>query len=154
MIPARSRFGDLYLFGGISLPSQFLEGLRTGGAASVVRVDCYETTLGSGGPERCTAEAEMLQRGEVDAILFSSTAEAQGLCLLLGGKQAVRDSVLRHGVVLAAHGPYTARGVQGVLDLEVPVVGRDFSSFAGVVDALEQHYRDASSTPEGSNTSI
>jgi hypothetical protein len=44
------------------------------------------------------------------------------------------------GIVLAAHGPYTAAGVTAETDLDVDVVGTAFGSFHGVVSALEEYY--------------
>ena len=44
------------------------------------------------------------------------------------------------GIVLAAHGPYTAAGVSAVTDLSVDVIGTAFGSFHGVVSALEAHF--------------
>ncbi len=37
-------------------------------------------------------------------------AQAQGLLQLMGGQRSVAAAVERHGVLLAAHGPYTAQG--------------------------------------------
>lgn len=50
--------------------------------------------------------------------------QAQGLCRLMGGRGALAAAVERHGVVLAAHGPYTAAGASEVLGLPVPVVSK------------------------------
>ena len=63
--------------------------------------------------------------------------QAQGLALLLGGVDAVASAVSRHNVLLAAHGPYTAAGVSSILNLPVTCVSSNFSSFAGLVSALE-----------------
>ena len=79
--------------------------------------------------------------GGVDAVVFSSTAEAQGFAMAMGGAGAVREAVRRRGVVLAAHGPYTGRHAGEVLGIQVPVVGRAFGTFDAVVDALSDHFR-------------
>jgi hypothetical protein len=42
----------------------------------------------------------------------------------MGGREALADAVRRHGVLLAAHGPYTAAGASEVLGLPVPVVSK------------------------------
>ncbi|GFH23217.1 HEM4 domain-containing protein, partial [Haematococcus lacustris] len=59
----------------------------------------------------CTAERQALAAGQVHAIAFTSTAEAQGLVTALGGREVVAQAVAMHQVVLAAHGPYTAQGL-------------------------------------------
>ncbi|KAG2434103.1 hypothetical protein HXX76_007830 [Chlamydomonas incerta] len=117
---------------------RFLKALQDAGAAPV-RLDAYLTRLGCR-PEDCAHERATLEGGHVDAIVFSSTAEAQGLLQLMGGDQAFRRAVAAHGVALAAHGPYTAAGAAAVLGLPVPVVSRSFSTFDGVVMALEEHF--------------
>ena len=50
------------------------------------------------------------------------------------------EAVRSYGVVLAAHGPYTAAGAAMVTGLPVPVVSRSFCSFDGLVAALEEHF--------------
>ncbi|KAG2453919.1 hypothetical protein HYH02_002122 [Chlamydomonas schloesseri] len=129
---------------------RFLKALQDAGAAPV-RLDAYLTRLGCT-PEECGAERAALQSGHVHAVVFSSTAEvtardcqmhAQGLLQLMGGAEAFRGAVLQHGVTLAAHGPYTAAGAAAVLGLPVPVVSRNFSTFDGVVAALEAHFAGA-----------
>jgi uroporphyrinogen-III synthase len=67
--------------------------------------------------------------------------QAQGLCQLLGGRDALVSAVQRHGTVLAAHGPYTAAGAGDVLGLPVTVVSKNFSTFHGLVQALAQALR-------------
>eukprot|EP00198_Chlamydomonas_reinhardtii_P006495 XP_001695831.1 predicted protein [Chlamydomonas reinhardtii] len=68
---------------------------------------------------------------------------AQGLLQLMGGAEAFGAAVAAHGVTLAAHGPYTAAGAAAVLGLPVPVVSKNFSTFDGVVAALEEHFTQA-----------
>ncbi len=48
----------------------------------------------------------------------------------------LRELVTRHGVLLAAHGPYTAAGAAEMVGLPVPCVAKDFSTFDGLVTAL------------------
>ncbi|WIA22644.1 hypothetical protein OEZ86_009619 [Tetradesmus obliquus] len=114
---------------------RFMDALAAAGA-DALRVPAYLTSLGLPGPECCAKEAALLQQGYFDAIAFSSTAEAQGLCLLMDGKEAVVSAVQQHCTVLAAHGPYTAAGAGDVLGLPVPIVSRNFSTFNGLVAAL------------------
>ena len=42
----------------------------------------------------------------------------------MGGREALVAAVERNGVLLAAHGPYTAAGAAGVLGIAVPVVSK------------------------------
>ncbi|CAI5505210.1 unnamed protein product [Closterium sp. Naga37s-1] len=107
------------------------------------------------------AEGAVSMHPSVAAVVFSSTAEAQGFvacCHAMGvdplrflgrhesqpphsppGADAADGSgVSRRGVVVAAHGPVTAEGVRNA-GLPVDVVSQQFSSFAGVVDALAAH---------------
>ncbi|CAG9466575.1 unnamed protein product [Pedinophyceae sp. YPF-701] len=102
------------------------------------RVPAYETVLADAGD--CAVELRMLEEGDVAAVVFTSTAEAQGLAAHFGGAAAAARALERGGVVIAAHGPYTARGVRETLGLDVPVVGVDYSSFQGVTDALCAHF--------------
>lgn len=62
--------------------------------------------------------------------------QAQGLVHLFG-LRCIRDAVRNHGTTLAAHGPYTAAGVASVLGLPVTCVSTAFSTFDGLVVALE-----------------
>ncbi|CAI7738707.1 unnamed protein product [Closterium sp. NIES-54] len=153
----------------------------------VLRIDCYVTRWtgtralmpvltgasdsqgggdtsgdGEGGDlgELRAAEGAVSMHPSVAAVVFSSTAEAQGfvacchamgvhpLCFLGRHKSqphspsdadaADGSGVSRRGVVVAAHGPVTAEGVRNA-GLPVDVVSQQFSSFAGVVDALAAH---------------
>ncbi|PNW72272.1 hypothetical protein CHLRE_16g675000v5 [Chlamydomonas reinhardtii] len=120
---------------------RFLKALEDAGAVPV-RLDAYLTRLGCR-PDGCGLERAALQGGHVHAVVFSSTAEAQGLLQLMGGAEAFGAAVAAHGVTLAAHGPYTAAGAAAVLGLPVPVVSKNFSTFDGVVAALEEHFTQA-----------
>jgi hypothetical protein len=65
--------------------------------------------------------------------------QAQGLCKALGGRDVLTSALDQHKVLLAAHGPYTAAGVEDLLGRAVPCVSRDFRSFQGLVDELGVH---------------
>lgn len=59
----------------------------------------------------------------------------------MGGSAAFAEVVSRHKVLLAAHGPYTAEGVRAATGgLVVGAVSRSFSTFDGLVTALEEHF--------------
>ena len=195
--------------GGLAEPAvvpRFLKGLQERVGAVPVRVAAYSTAppadarrRGAGGrgfegessegarsstavvAPSAAAELSLLSTGEIDAVVFSSTAEAQGLAMAAGGvgellgmiargNEARREKKKRRRrrrsrggsdlglnldldlgldfdpnddeIVFAAHGPYTAAGASEVLKgLRISVVPEDFSTFAGVVGALEEEFR-------------
>jgi hypothetical protein len=63
--------------------------------------------------------------------------QAQGLIQAMGGLEALTKAITAHSVLLAAHGPYTAAGVSETLGLPVTCVSTSFSTFDGLVAALE-----------------
>ncbi|KAL3147544.1 hypothetical protein ABBQ38_014597 [Trebouxia sp. C0009 RCD-2024] len=87
---------------------RFLKALEAAGAEAT-RLEVYQTASGSD-PEACKPEKQLLLDGSIHAIAFTSTAEAQGLSRLMGGAEVVAEAMNEHGVVLAAHGPYSAAG--------------------------------------------
>lgn len=122
---------------------RFLAAWETCGARPR-RVDAYITQIGST-PAQCVAEKELLASGGISAIVFSSTAEAQGLKVLMGSTDVIERAVTDFGAILAAHGPYTAKGAGEVLAMDIPCVSKRFSTFEGVVAALEEAFRVKSS---------
>ena len=56
----------------------------------------------------------------------------------MGGAEVIAEAVREHGVVLAAHGPYSAAGASEVLGCPVDCVSQAFASFDGLVLALQQ----------------
>lgn len=110
---------------------------RRGWAA--VRVNAYETRWRSG-------VAELVERMEeecgVDAIVFTSTAEVEGLLKSLG--EVGLDWGMVRGMcprmLAAAHGPVTAAGAEK-LGVGIDVVSSRFDSFDGVVEALEYTWK-------------
>jgi hypothetical protein len=56
----------------------------------------------------------------------------------MGGLPALSKAITTHSVLLAAHGPYTAAGVSDTLGLPVTCVSKSFSTFDGIVSALEE----------------
>lgn len=89
-------------------------------------------------------EESLLKDGKIDAIAFSSTAEATALALSLGGAERLREATARTAV--CCFGPVTAKNVREDLELEVKVVSKNFSSFAGYADALVEYFSAASAT--------
>lgn len=74
---------------------RFIAALEDGGAA-VTRVDAYVTRAGVSA-EDIAPEAALMSGGCVDAIVFTSTAEAQGLLVALGGVEDLQTLVLEQG---------------------------------------------------------
>ncbi|MQL99571.1 hypothetical protein Taro_032303 [Colocasia esculenta] len=110
----------------------FLRGLAAMGWAAV-RVPAYETRWAGPG---CVEPVVGLD-GPLDAVLFTSTAEVEGLVKGLDsvGWEWARVREQWPGMLVAAHGPVTADGAER-MGVRVDVVGSSFSSFNGVLDAL------------------
>lgn len=58
----------------------------------------------------------------------------------LGGAEAIQKAVCEHGIVLAAHGPYSAAGASAILGCSVDCVNQNFASFDGLAVALERAF--------------
>ncbi|XP_021593067.1 uncharacterized protein LOC110600517 [Manihot esculenta] len=121
--------------------ANFLRDLQTAGWAPV-RVDAYETRwLGPTCAEGIVEKSEEEGNG-LDAIVFTSSAEVEGLLKSLREFGWDWRMVRRRwpDLVVAAHGPVTAAGAER-LSVDVDVVSGRFESFAGVVDALHGRLR-------------
>ncbi|XP_068649149.1 uncharacterized protein [Aristolochia californica] len=114
----------------------FLNGLAQNGW-DPVRVPAYETSWA--GP-KC-AEALLELSGILDAVVFTSTAEVEGLLKSLRELGCEWGKVRERWpeVIVATHGPVTATGAER-LGVDVDVVSRRFGSFEGVVEALESRW--------------
>ncbi|KAK7281491.1 hypothetical protein RIF29_09541 [Crotalaria pallida] len=113
----------------------FLRELKAAGWVPV-RVHAYETQWA--GPQ-C---AEGIVRGSeeeggLDAVVFTSSSEVEGLLKSLKEFGLAFEDVRRRcpRLVVAAHGPVTAAGAER-LGVKVDVVSSRFDSFEGVVDVL------------------
>lgn len=109
-----------------------------------VRVDAYETRWAG---RDCAGEVvAMAVEGirVLDAVVFTSTAEVEGLLKGLGehGLDWGRVKGRWPELVVAAHGPVTAAGAER-WGLGVDVVGERFGSFEGVVDALALRWNES-----------
>lgn len=123
-----------------SVISDFLIALRK--ACGVLSaVPAYLTTPTD--PDSLAVELQLLNNLSIDAVVISSIAEALALHALLSREQLDRfvGNIQSGSVFLAVHGPVTAKGVADVFGVE-PIVSKDWSSFAGVVDALERAFID------------
>ncbi|XP_052190459.1 uncharacterized protein LOC127800081 [Diospyros lotus] len=101
-----------------------------------VRAEAYETRwAGAESAEPIVRRSEY--GGGLNAVVFSSTGEVEGLLKSLKEKGLDWETVKRRcpELVVAAHGPVTAAGAER-LGVGVDVVSRRFDSFAGVVEAL------------------
>lgn len=100
-----------------------------------VRVDAYETRWA--GRDCAKQVVEGSQKGELDAIVFTSTAEVEGLLKSLRefGLEWTMVKKMCPGLVVAAHGPVTAAGAE-TLGVKVELVSAKFDSFEGVVNSL------------------
>lgn len=113
---------------------KFLGNLRDVGITPH-RIPAYETVVGLSLQE-VVAEVNMLIDGSISAIAFTSTAECEGLCYIIGKEKLLR-CIRLHNIVIAAHGLTTAKGVAKVLDFEGQIcVSKDSSTFEGMVAAI------------------
>lgn len=118
---------------------EFLSDLRTRGF-EVTAVPAYETR--PVGREKVEWEIGAVLGGKVDALAFSSAGEAYALAGILteAEREALVRSVEEGDLFVAAHGPYTARGVRDALGVGDVRVSEDFSSFEGMVSLLERAF--------------
>lgn len=111
---------------------EFLLALAAMGWAPA-RVPAYETRWAG-----AACAAPLLPAAPpVDAVVFTSTAEVEGLLKALAAAGSRWRAVAERWpqMLVAAHGPVTARGA-AALGVPVDVVGSKFSTFDGVLEAL------------------
>ncbi|KAK1259809.1 hypothetical protein QJS04_geneDACA001424 [Acorus gramineus] len=115
----------------------FLNDLELSGWVPV-RVPAYETRWAGPG---CAEGLVGLDGPAPDAVVFTSTAEVEGLLkgLRVIGWDWTALKARWQGMVTAAHGPVTASGAER-LGVCVDIVGSRFGSFDGVVEALADEY--------------
>ncbi|KAL2521996.1 uncharacterized protein Fot_26056 [Forsythia ovata] len=106
-----------------------------------IRLNAYETRWA--GRESVT---QLVRRSEeeggLDAIVFTSTGEVEGLLKSLE-EMGLNWGMVRQRcprMVVAAHGPVTAAGAE-TLGVGIDVVSSRFDSFIGVVDALAYRFK-------------
>ncbi|WP_107668228.1 uroporphyrinogen-III synthase [Cyanothece sp. BG0011] len=90
-------------------------------------------------PSLYKIEIELIKQGKIDVIAFSSTAEIESFL------QLVNNTQLLTKCLIACFGPYTA-GNARKLGLTVDIVGKDYHSFAGFVQAMADYLTASSST--------
>ncbi len=109
----------------------FVAGLERIGMC-VTRVPAYQTRALE--RARYPIELDLIRRGAVDAIAFSSAAEIEGFLRMIDAP----DDYQR--CAIACFGPYTAANARR-LGLVPDVVAANFSSFDGFAEALAAHMR-------------
>ncbi|KAB2618829.1 hypothetical protein D8674_014698 [Pyrus ussuriensis x Pyrus communis] len=140
---------SLDLFSAVAFPSRTAVAAFSSAAADVphpllsphgdhwvpVRVNAYETRWA--GPGCAEKVVEKIEDGALDAIVFTSTAEVEGLLKSFKEFGLDWETAKRTcpKMLVAAHGPITAAGAQ-MLGVGVDLVSSQFGSFQGVVDAL------------------
>lgn len=107
------------------------QALRAAGAA-VRAVTAYRTVVGQGGVDL----AELLRRGEVDAVLFTSPSTVDNLAVRL--QQDGGEWSLLQGVCVGCIGPVTAQAAAGK-GLQVRVQPEQHTLTA-LVDALDAYF--------------
>ncbi|KYC40185.1 uroporphyrinogen III synthase [Scytonema hofmannii PCC 7110] len=113
----------------------FVAGLKQLGM-NVTRVPTYMT--------RCLektvydVELSLVRQGKIDAIAFSSTAEIMGFLKMFNSKSDYENCTI------ACFGPYTAANAKK-LGLDVSIVSKDYSSFAGFTNAIASFFHPVSS---------
>lgn len=102
-----------------------------------IRVPGYETRIGPDS-QYSSAEIDMLTSGHIKAIAFTSTAESQGLSQIVG-RETLLQCIHEHDILLAAHGPTTARGVEKTLHIaDIDCISKDSSTFDGLAEAMAE----------------
>lgn len=107
------------------------DALREEGA-QVTAVDAYRTVIGQGGD----AVPEMLARGQVEAITFTSSSTVRNFLKRLAGEGGRRQDL--QGVCLAGIGPITAKTMEEN-GLPVAVVPGEYT-LPALIDALESYF--------------
>lgn len=110
-----------------------------------VRVPAYETRWAGPGCADCLIKL----KGPLDAMVFTSSAEVEGLMKGLEAAGWDWGKVRRRWpeMLVGAHGPVTAKGVER-FGVRVDVVSLRFSSFDGILEALASKLRASSVVDE------
>ncbi|EAZ92828.1 uroporphyrinogen-III synthase [Crocosphaera chwakensis] len=93
---------------------------------------CLETSL-------YDMEIDLIKQGKIDVIAFSSTAEIESFLQLVNNTQLFKQCLI------ACFGPYTA-GNARKLGLTVDIVGKDYHSFTGFVEAIADYLTPSNSS--------
>lgn len=88
-------------------------------------------------PKENKSLATLIHEKLIDCIAFSSGSEIYSLLRILNAHQP--PLTLPKSISIACFGPYTAHCAK-LAGLKVDVVGKDFSSFDGFVEAIQNHF--------------
>ncbi len=113
------------------------DGLRKKGA-TVDEIAAYHTLIVDAHDSETLNLRAMLQRGEIDAITFTSASTARGFCQAIDLRAEIKDPNSK--IVLACIGPITAQTVRE-LGLPVHVTATEYT-MDGLVAALAQHFQE------------
>ncbi|TAF10957.1 MAG: uroporphyrinogen-III synthase [Nostocales cyanobacterium] len=78
-------------------------------------------------------ELNLIRQGMIDMIAFTSTAEVESFLRMFDSKSDYENSII------ACFGPYTAANTES-LGVEVSIVSKDYSSFAGFTAAMADFF--------------
>ncbi|TAE55377.1 MAG: uroporphyrinogen-III synthase [Nostocales cyanobacterium] len=81
-------------------------------------------------------ELNLIKQGKIDIIAFTSTGEIESFLQMFDSHQDYKNSVI------ACFGPYTAANARS-FGLNVRIVAKDFSSFAGFTKEMAEFYQDS-----------
>lgn len=109
----------------------FVEGLSSLG----MKVDTAPAYTTARVTEGASIEKKMLLNGEIDMVVFTSTAELDSLLSLLGNVKKILGQV-----TLASMDPFAAASAKE-LGLDVKIVPQDYSSFDGLLGAMEEYFQ-------------
>ena len=98
----------------------------------VTRIPAYLTRCLD--PQNYSVEWELMRRGKIDVIAFSSTGEVEGFLRMINSNDDYSNDDYAH-CQIACFGPYTAANAQK-LGMPVAIVAEDYSSFAGFANAI------------------
>mmetsp|Transcript_23245 Transcript_23245/g.31743 ORF Transcript_23245/g.31743 Transcript_23245/m.31743 type:complete len:300 (+) Transcript_23245:71-970(+) len=98
-----------------------------------VRIGCYITSPTPDLSLKYESSFGLLSSGKIDVVAFSSTAEVTAILTVTSAKE------LKEKTTIACFGPITAGNTEK-LGVHVDLVAKDFSSFAGFCEAIDQYF--------------
>jgi len=113
------------------------DGLRKRGAV-VDEIAVYHTTLADAQDPATRSIRVMLQRGQIDAITFTSASTVRGFVQAIDLRTEIRSPISK--IVIACIGPITAQTVRE-LGLPVDVMAIEYT-MDGLVAALAKHFQE------------
>ncbi len=90
-------------------------------------------------PVLYSVESELIKQEKIDIIAFSSTAEIESFL------QIVDPNQIPTNCLIACFGPYTAKNARN-LGLTVDIVGKNYHSFRGFIEAITDYITASNST--------